>query len=41
MNRENIRYDRTSGVNSITRRISFSKDTLLPIIPTAGFVLEF
>ena len=41
LNRENIRYDHTSGVNSTTRKISFSKDTLLPIIPTAGFVLEF
>jgi outer membrane receptor for ferrienterochelin and colicin len=40
-NRQNIRYEQTFGVNAATRKITFAKDTLLPIIPTAGFVLEF
>jgi hypothetical protein len=40
-NRENLRFDHISGVNAKTRLISFSKDSLLPILPTAGFVLEF
>jgi hypothetical protein len=39
--RENIRFDQVSGVNSTTRRVSYSRDTLFPILPTAGFTLEF
>lgn len=41
LNRKNIRFDQISSVNSATRKISYSKDTLFPILPTAGFVLEF
>ena len=40
-NRENIRFDKVNSVNSVSRKVSYSKDALLPIIPTAGFVLEF
>jgi len=40
-NRENFRYEQTFSVNSSTRRISYARDSLLPILPTAGFVLEF
>ncbi len=40
-NRDNFRYEQTFSVNSATRRISFANDALLPILPTAGFVLEF
>jgi hypothetical protein len=40
-NRNNLRYDRTSSVNATTRKVSMSRDSLLPILPTAGFVLEF
>jgi len=41
LNRENIRYEQTFSVNSKTRKISYATDSLLPILPTAGFVLEF
>jgi outer membrane receptor for ferrienterochelin and colicin len=40
-NRKNLRYDLTNSVNSTTRKVSMSRDTLLPILPTAGFVFEF
>jgi hypothetical protein len=40
-NRDNLRFDHISGVNSKTRLISFSTDSLLPVLPTAGFTLEF
>jgi hypothetical protein len=41
MNRKNQRYDLTNSVNSSTRKVSMSRDTLFPILPTAGFVFEF
>lgn len=40
-NRENIRYEETVSVNSKTRRAAVSTSPLLPILPTAGFVIEF
>jgi hypothetical protein len=40
-NRENIRFDQITSVNPTTRRIFYSKDTLFPILPTAGFAVEF
>ncbi len=40
-NRENFRYEQTYGVNATTRKINFKNDSLLPILPTAGFVIEF
>ncbi len=40
-NRENIRFDQITSVNATTKRIFYSKDTLFPILPTAGFVIEF
>jgi hypothetical protein len=41
LNRENFRYDVISSVNATTRKVSLSLDSLLPILPTAGFALEF
>jgi hypothetical protein len=41
LNRENIRYDLTSSVNATTRKVSLNRDSLLPILPTAGFIIEF
>ena len=40
-NRKNLRYDQTFSVNVTTRRVSMGRDSLLPILPTAGFVLDF
>ncbi len=40
-NRENLRYDQTNSVNTTTRKVSMARDSLLPLLPTAGFVLEF
>jgi hypothetical protein len=40
-NRDNIRYDLTSSVNAATRKVNLSRDSLMPILPTAGFVFEF
>ena len=40
-NHENLRYDQTFSVNSSTRKVSLGRDSLFPILPTAGFVLEF
>jgi hypothetical protein len=41
MNRENTRYDLISSVNATTRLVSMQSNTLLPILPTAGFIYEF
>ena len=38
---DNVRYDQTFSVNSSTRKVSMGRDSLFPILPTAGFVLEF
>jgi len=40
-NRENLRYDQIFSVNASTRKVSMGRDALFPILPTAGFVLEF
>lgn len=40
-NRDNLRYEHTSSVNSSTGKASIVRDSLLPILPTVGFVLEF
>ncbi len=40
-NRENWRFDHIYSVNASTRKVSMGRDSLLPILPTAGFVLEF
>jgi len=40
-NRENWRFDRINSVNATTLKVSLGRDSLLPILPTAGFVLEF
>jgi outer membrane receptor for ferrienterochelin and colicin len=40
-NRENLRYEQIFSVNTVTRKVSMGRDSLLPILPTAGFVLEF
>jgi len=40
-NRENWRFDRINSVNAATLKVSMGSDSLLPILPTAGFVLEF
>ena len=40
-NRENWRFDRVNSVNAATLKVSLTRDSLLPILPTAGFVLEF
>ena len=41
LNRENIRFEEIYSVNPKTKKIRFGTDTLMPILPTAGFVLEF
>jgi outer membrane receptor for ferrienterochelin and colicin len=41
LNRNNIRFDQVSGVNATTRKVTMSRDSLMPILPTAGFILEF
>jgi outer membrane receptor for ferrienterochelin and colicin len=40
-NRKNWRYDHTSSVNATTRKVSMARDSLMPILPTAGFVFEY
>jgi outer membrane receptor for ferrienterochelin and colicin len=40
-NQENWRFDRINSVNAATLKVSMGSDSLLPILPTAGFVLEF
>jgi hypothetical protein len=40
-NRGNWRFDRISSVNAATLKVSMTRDSLLPILPTAGFMLEF
>jgi outer membrane receptor for ferrienterochelin and colicin len=41
LNGENVRFDRIGSVQAGTRRVSLSQDTLFPILPIAGFVVEF
>ncbi len=41
LHRKNKRFEQIYSVNAATRRISFGQDSLIPILPTAGFVLEF
>lgn len=40
-NRENLRYADINSVNATTRKVSMDRNSLLPILPTAGFVIEF
>jgi outer membrane receptor for ferrienterochelin and colicin len=40
-NRDNKRFEQVSSVNSTTRKVNYRTDSLLPILPTAGFTLEF
>jgi hypothetical protein len=41
LNRDNLRYEQTFSVNTTTRKVSMGRDSLMPILPTAGFVIEF
>jgi outer membrane receptor for ferrienterochelin and colicin len=41
LNHENVRFDTIGGVQSGSRRVNLSRDTLFPILPIGGFVLEF
>lgn len=41
MHRQNMRYNMTSSVNSTTRKATVYRDTLLPILPSAGLAYEF
>ena len=41
LNHENVRFDQTFGVNTTTRRLSLSQDTMFPILPIAGIVIDF
>jgi hypothetical protein len=40
LNRENVRFE-PPGVNPVTRRITKPYDTMLPIVPSAGLLIEF
>jgi hypothetical protein len=40
-NRRNWRYEQVFSVNASTRKVNMGRDSLLPLLPTAGFVLEF
>jgi len=40
LNRDNVRFN-PPGVNSTTRRVSNLFESLIPIVPSAGILIEF
>ncbi len=40
-NRENVRAEEFRGFNGTTRRVNYSYGTMIPILPSAGLLVEF